>query len=599
MQEVLKVQDVRTYNDVVYSSYHEACVARGLLEDDQEWDRALADAVLLMMPGQCRQLFVTILTHCQPSEPHVLWERYKDSLSEDFAQHQSPEVAVQSALAEIDSRLSEFGMSCSDRGLPAPNLALTVSANDDSGVDDAAIATRNIAMLNEEQSEIVNTIMNAVMHGTSNQANLHYVDGPAGTGKTMVYNTLISLLKSKDIPVASCAWTGIASTLLRGGVTVHNLFKLPVPILETSSCKISPSSPYGQYLKSLQLILIDEASMIPNDAFNAIDRALRDIMNNNLPFGGKLVICGGDFRQVLPVVIHGTATKILEKCLKRSPLWHHFQIHKLTQNMRALREEREFSEWLLELGNGNLKSSSVTDADMIDIPEECSTSDIVNSIFPDFSTDRTGSVILTPKNDTSLQLNDEILKKLDGVPREFLSCDKALCDDEVESQNYPLEFLNSITPSGMPPHKLILKVGCTVMLLRNLSSKRGLCNGVRLSVLNIHDAVIHCKILTGTHCGNEVLIPKLKLAPSDANLPFTLQRIQFPIRLAYSMTINKSQGQTFDRVGIYLPEPVFSHGQLYVAFSRSRTLSGVKVKIGTSDADKERVTKNVVYREIL
>lgn len=68
-------------------------------------------------------------------------------------------------------------------------------------------------------------------------------------------------------------------------------------------------------------------------------------------------------------------------------------------------------------------------------------------------------------------------------------------------------------------------------------------------------------------------------SPSDANLPFTLQRIQFSIRLAYAMTINKSQGQTFDRVGIYLLQPVFSHGQLYVAFSRAHTLGSVKVML--------------------
>ena len=356
------------------------------------------------------------------------------------------------------------------------------------------------------------------MHGISGQTNLHYVDGPAGTGKTMVYNTLISLLKSRSIPVAACAWTGIASTLLRCGVTVHSLFKLPVPILETSSCKISPSSPYGQFIKSLKLILIDEASMIPNDAFYAIDRLLKDIMNNNLPFGGKLILCGGDFRQVLPVVIRGTAARILEKCLKRSQLWHYFKTHKLTQNMRALREEKEFAQWLLELGNGTLISSYVNELDMIDVPEECSTKDIVNSIFPDFSTDRTSSVILTPKNDTSLKLNEEILDKLDGVSYEFLSCDRALCDDQEEAQNYPLEFLNSITPSGMPPHKLKVKMGCTIMLLRNLSSKHGLCNGVRLTVINVHNAVLHCKILTETHSGNEVLIPKLKIAPSDVNL---------------------------------------------------------------------------------
>ena len=144
----------------------------------------------------------------------------------------------------------------------------------------------------------------------------------------------------------------------------------------------------------------------------------------------------------------------------------------------------------------------------------------------------------------------------------------------------------------MPPHKLNLKDGCTVMLLRNLNSKRGLCNGVRLIVLNIYNSVLHCKILTGSHSEQDVLIPKLELAPSDANLPFTLQRTQFPIRLSYSMTINKSQGQTFDNVGIFLREPVFSH----VAFSRARTINGVKVQV---EKKNMCVKKNVVYKTIL
>lgn len=198
--------------------------------------------------------------------------------------------------------------------------------------------------------------------------------------------------------------------------------------------------------------------------------------------------------------------------------------------------------------------------------------------------------------DTSLKLNDKILQRLPDEERVLFSCDRAICDTDEESQNYPLEFLNSITPTGMPPHKLNLKDGCTVMLLRNLNSKRGLCNGVRLIVLNIYNSVLHCKILTGSHSEQEVLIPKLKLAPSDANLPFTLQRTQFPIRLSYSMTINKSQGQTFDNVGIFLREPVFSHGQLYVAFSRARTINGVKVQV---EKKNMCVTKNVVYKTIL
>ena len=291
----------------------------------------------------------------------------------------------------------------------------------------------------------------------------------------MVYNTLISLLRTKGIPVVACAWTGIGSILLRYGVTVHNLFKLPVPILETSTCNVSPVSYYTDYLRSLVLLLIDEASMIPNHALHAINRLLQDIMGNNLPFGGKIVLFGGDFRQVLPIVPRGTPTAILEQCLKRSPLWQYVTVFKLTENMRAHQEEKEFAKWLLKLGNGELKSESSDASDQsIDIPDL----DIADAIFPDFSEDRTYSVILTQKNEISLKLNDEILKRMPGQEHVFFSYDNTLCDNEEESQNYPSEFLNSITPTGMPPHKLILKVGATVMQLRNLDSKRGLCNGV-------------------------------------------------------------------------------------------------------------------------
>jgi ATP-dependent DNA helicase PIF1 len=141
------------------------------------------------------------------------------------------------------------------------------------------------------------------------------------------------------------------------------------------------------------------------------------------------------------------------------------------------------------------------------------------------------------------------------------------------------------------------------MLLRNLDIKRGLCNGTRLILHHLHAHVLDAEIITGANQGQRVLIPRLKLAPSDPNLPFTLQRIQFPIRLSYSMTINKSQGQTFDRVGIYLPAPVFAHGQLYVAFSRARSFDDIYIQICQTHIqgifNGKYTTQNVVYPEIL
>ena len=141
------------------------------------------------------------------------------------------------------------------------------------------------------------------------------------------------------------------------------------------------------------------------------------------------------------------------------------------------------------------------------------------------------------------------------------------------------------------------------MLLRNLDLNKGLCNGTRLAVVKLRDHIIQCRVITGIAVGNDVLIPRLQLAPSDTGLPFTLSRRQFPLRLAYSMTINKSQGQTFEKVGIFLRRPCFSHGQLYVAFSRARSFKDVVVKVCTTHTrgkqNREMYTTNVIYPQIL
>ena len=124
-----------------------------------------------------------------------------------------------------------------------------------------------------------------------------------------------------------------------------------------------------------------------------------------------------------------------------------------------------------------------------------------------------------------------------------------------------------------------LKVGSIIMLLRNLNTKRGLCNGTRLSVQTLKPNLIIAQVLTGSAEKQTVFIPRIDLAPTNTDLPFVLRRRQFPIKLAFAMTINKSQGQTLEKVGIYLPDPVFSHGQLYVAMSRVRRSADVKIKI--------------------
>ena len=184
---------------------------------------------------------------------------------------------------------------------------------------------------------------------------------------------------------------------------------------------------------------------------------------------------------------------------------------------------------------------------------------------------------------------------------------------------YAQEFLNGLTPNGLPPHALKLKLNCPVILLRNIDPANGLCNGTRLVVRGFERNTIDAEIVIGQHAGRRVFLPRIPLCPSENDMfPFKFKRKQFPIRLSFAMTINKAQGQTIPIVGVYLPNPVFSHGQLYVALSRATAKRNIKILI-QKEKPKERTNKhkdnpkkrkrtsvslltsmkNIVYKEVL
>jgi ATP-dependent DNA helicase PIF1 len=293
---------------------------------------------------------------------------------------------------------------------------------------------------------------------------------------------------------------------------------------------------------------------------------------------------------------------------------------KLTQNMRIVQDptSQSFAEYLLRIGEGREATvSTELHQDYIQIPEELifrptSIDDVpqqlIRRIYPDIENRYNDSeyilerTILTPRNVDVNTINDLATDIFPGEETVYLSQDSIPDADDQAAALYPPEFLNTLNPAGMPPHKLRLKVEQPIILMRNVDPQHGLCNGTRLMCKRLSQRVIEAEILVGQHRGQRVFIPRIPIQPTENGFdPVPFSRRQFPIRPAFAMTINKSQGQTLGTVGLYLPEPVFCHGQLYVALSRCTKITGLHiiVKNGNLPGREGTYTRNVVYKNVL
>ncbi|GMF37475.1 unnamed protein product [Phytophthora fragariaefolia] len=491
--------------------------------------------------------------------------------------------------------------------------------------------------LNEGQRAIYDLVLGAV-HNPQRGGNLFFVDGPGGTGKsTLLKHILASVRLSGKIAIA-VASSGIAALLLMGERTAHSTFKIPLKLDEKSVCSIHKQSKLKKLFQEASLITWDEAPMTHRHAFEVVDRSLRDVLSNDEdPFGGKTVVLSGDFRQILPVVVRGTQAETIDACLKSSHLWPHFRQVHLTENMsvraahsaETAAELAAFSDFLLQVEEGRHEVIRQLGRDYMkllrimlidDPPEEVDADEVIapgaipsgfkrliDVMYPDvnnqaIATDEyfANRTILTTTNVMEHHINDAVAARLDGDAHEYRSIDK-LQDDEDWNFFEP-EILNSVNINGIPPHKLTLKKGAPIMVMRNLNPDLALCNGTRLWVVEHKHNVIHAIIMTGERRGQDVLIPRIVFISggNDASLPYQLRRKQFPVQTAFAMTINKAQRQTVHNLGLHLASPCFSHGLLYVALSRVTAPSKIKAVIEYPELEESDgvYTANIVYRQI-
>ena len=176
--------------------------------------------------------------------------------------------------------------------------------------------------------------------------------------------------------------------------------------------------------------------------------------------------------------------------------------------------------------------------------------------------------MLAATNEIVDEVNDEMVDEMNGEEHVFTSVDTV---GDYDSQTmFPTEYLNSLNLSGLPTHELTLKKNAVVILLRNMDIEAGHCNGTRYLVKEIGRYRLLLEKLNHKEGDKNttLLLPRIPMRYGGKQFPFELKRLQFPIKIAFALTINRSQGQSVSKCGILLPKNVWTHGQIYVAFFR-------------------------------
>lgn len=404
-------------------------------------------------------------------------------------------------------------------------------------------------------------------------ANAFLIRGAAGSGKTFLLNHISRHCRNEDVNAIAFAYTGTATCELFRGKTVHSRFRIP---WNRIICGLEPDGAGYKAILKASVLLWDQAACCNRLIFEEINRFLQNMMNSKQLFGGKVVIVCADFRECLPIVkkIDGESEESYSFLF--SALCGQMQHYVLRENFR-LRNAVDL-RFCLNLGLGAPQN--------VIVPNECRTYDLtvfLNTIYgPCYSALSTDEVM----SRSILTVLSKDVNYLNKVCLQMFSTSVFVCeshnyfrkiDPDRRSLFYSMETVMQYLPKYFPKDILRLSKDCPIVLTQ---SYKGMPRGSRLVVKDITNKKIIAEIGVGERKGKLMSIFKV-LTPKTfppANLEFI--RRQFPVSLAFSMTINKAQGLEFTHVGLYFQSKVFSHGQMYVALSRTPTISeNVKVFI--------------------
>ncbi|RCV06716.1 hypothetical protein SETIT_1G185800v2 [Setaria italica] len=380
-------ENLKTWHGATHETFRKAAKVMGFVETNKSIDECLTESAMFTMPCSLRRLVATIIVFCECANIRRLWNKHFDSLAKDL-QHKSDNSTVveQMVFRDISYHLTSMGKDISHYGLPK------LQQSDDERTRDhyRELTEEQNLGFGEEHLKIINTL-NAEQRA-------------GGTGKTYLYKAL--LVRSMDLIVVATT-SSIAASIMPGGRTAHYRFKTPIKLGDSTMCSFTKQTKWDSRV------------------VEALDRTLQDVMGCTDPFGGKVMLFRGDFRQVLPVMARGTRAQITDATLMRSYIWE-----------------------------------SKTSIDTL-----------IDRVFPNLHCEYTSAAymrelaILSTRNEHVDAVNAFMIERFPGNKKVYYSFDSI--EDDLWN-NYPLDFLNSITPNGLPPHELTIKKNCPVILLRNL-----------------------------------------------------------------------------------------------------------------------------------
>ncbi len=394
--------------------------------------------------------------------------------------------------------------------------------------------------LSAEQQKLFDRFENTSSH--------MFITGKAGTGKSVLLQ-YIKLHTQKNIVVV--APTGVAA-LNVGGQTIHSLFLFPPTFIDTKALRLSAKS--AKILKNIDTLIIDEVSMVRADLMDGIDYLLKLARDSQEPFGGVQLLMFGDLYQLPPVVNESDLINYFEQLnggfyFFHSLAWNgtELEIYELQQNFRQTDE--------------NFKSilNSIRTGEVSDFVLESLNSRALFDSLPD------GVITLATTNSTVFSENNSKLNLLSNQSFTYT----ATIEGDLDPYSYPTES------------SLVLKKGAQIMMLKNDSKKRWV-NGSLGTIESVSQTKIEVKIDNQVHEISPETWQKIRYEFNSDKRQIEEKVVssftQFPLRLAWAITVHKSQGQTYDSVVIDMGRGAFAHGQTYVALSRCKSLDTLYLK---------------------